>query len=448
MFKVGSKSPSRLWPVPALALPLLFTILAAPAALYAQAFDQIERDRAVAMLKAVKEELKNNYYDKNFGGLDVEARFKLSEERIKQASSLGQAFGVIAQTLLDLNDSHTFFLPPERSVKVEYGWQMQMVGDRCFVSAIRPGSDAEKKGLKLGDLILSVENFKPARKDMWKLEYYYYTLSPRAGLRVVAQSPGAEPRQLDLAAKVKQEKRVLDLTSSIEANEYLRDSEDSYRLKRHRFQKFPGLVIWKMPGFDFEPAQVDAIMGGAVKGAEALILDLRGNPGGYVVTLEKLVSHFFDQEVKIADLVGRKEEMKPMVAKRRSNPFAGKVVVLIDSASGSAAEIFARVMQLEKRGVVIGDQSSGSVMQSRRHVREFGNDSRVVLFGASVTNADVIMKDGRSIERVGVTPDERLLPTAEDLAAGRDPVLAKAAAMLGVPLDPVAAGKLFPIEWK
>ena len=185
-----------------------------------------------------------------------------------------------------------------------------------------------------------------------------------------------------------------------------------------------------------------------MKGAEALILDLRGNPGGYVVTLKKLVSHFFDQEVKIADLVGRKDEMKPMVAKRRSNPFAGKVVVLIDSASGSAAEIFARVMQLEKRGVVIGDQSSGSVMQSRKHVSEFGNDSRVVLFGASVTNADVIMKDGRSLERVGVTPDERLLPTAEDLATGRDPVLAKAAAMLGVPLDPVAAGKLFPIEWK
>jgi C-terminal processing protease CtpA/Prc len=56
------------------------------------------------------------------------------------------------------------------------------------------------------------------------------------------------------------------------------------------------------------------------------------------------------------------------------------------------------------------------------------------------------MSDGKSLENIGVTPDEVRLPTAEDLAAGRDTVLSYAASLVGVKVDPVEAGKLFPIE--
>jgi C-terminal processing protease CtpA/Prc len=86
-------------------------------------------------------------------------------------------------------------------------------------------------------------------------------------------------------------------------------------------------------------------------------------------------------------------------------------------------------------------------MQSRQHGHEVGLET-VSYYGASITNADVIMKDGKSIEHVGVTPDELLLPTAADLAASRDPVLSHAAELVGLKLDSGAAGKLFPIEWR
>ena len=144
--------------------------------LRAQSLDRIERGRAKDMLNAVKKEIKSGYYDPTFHGMDLDARFKVAEEKLDKAASLGQAFGIIAQAVLELNDSHTKFFPPSRSAKFEYGWRMQMIGDKCFVIAVKPESDAEAKGLKIGDEILSVEGFRPTRKEMWKINYYYNAL--------------------------------------------------------------------------------------------------------------------------------------------------------------------------------------------------------------------------------------------------------------------------------
>jgi C-terminal processing protease CtpA/Prc len=72
----------------------------------------------------------------------------------------------------------------------------------------------------------------------------------------------------------------------------------------------------------------------------------------------------------------------------------------------------------------------------------------VLYYGTSITVADVIMTDGKSLEKVGVTPDETLLPTGADLAAQRDPVLSRAAALVGVKLEPEKAGTFFPKEWR
>jgi C-terminal processing protease CtpA/Prc len=128
-----------------------------------------------------------------------------------------------------------------------------------------------------------------------------------------------------------------------------------------------------------------------------------------------------------------------MIARKHGHCFEGKLLVLVDSRSASASELSARVVQIEKRGVVLGDLSSGMVM-----VAQFHDYDGV---GAEITEADIIMTDGKSLEQVGVTPDEVVLPTTADLLEGRDPVLARAAELAGVQLSPEAAGKLFPYEW-
>jgi C-terminal processing protease CtpA/Prc len=161
--------------------------------------------------------------------------------------------------------------------------------------------------------------------------------------------------------------------------------------------------------------------------------------------LEHLVGHLFDHEVKLADRVSRKPE-KPMIAKATGKPYTGKVIVLINSRSASASEVLARVLQLEHRGTVVGDTSAGAVMQSRFFPDSVGLETKI-FYGTSITDANLIMADGKSLENVGVTPDEKVLPSAKDLADNLDPAMSRAAELAGVKLTSSEAGKLFPYLW-
>ena len=225
----------------------------------------------------------------------------------------------------------------------------------------------------------------------------------------------------------------------------IRESETADHLTRQRVVELGDATIWKNPEFNMNNDEVDRIFGTARK-HKSLIIDLRGNPGGAVDTMDRMIGNLFDHEIKVADRVGRKA-MKPEIAKSRGNGiFTGKLVVLVDSESGSASEVFSRVIQLEKRGTVVGDQSAGAVMEALHYANSQGMDVKF-FYGFSVTEADLIMKDGKSLEHVGVTPDLVINPTAKDLADGSDPVLAKAAELADLKLDAAAAGKLFPFEW-
>ncbi|HEX5874819.1 MAG TPA: S41 family peptidase [Pyrinomonadaceae bacterium] len=406
-----------------------------------------DRDRGLIMLKAVRDDIRKNYYDPELRGIDLDARAKAAEERIKQAKSNAEVFGIIAQMLLDFNDSHTLFLPPERAARIEYGWQLQTFGDDPYVIAVKPKSDAEAKGLKPGDKVLAIDGVTPTRANLWIYQYLYNVLKPRQIVNVQVQAPGEQPRQLELKAKVQTGKVIFDFTSSHDFNTYQRELEDEYRMGAHRFVEVGNdIVIWRLPSFDLTEDGVDEYVD-KVKKAKTLILDLRRNGGGAVETLRRLVGNLFDRDITIGDQKLRKES-KPMIAKTRgASGFKGRLIVLVDSNSGSASEVLARVVQLEKRGTVVGDRTSGKVMRSRIYPHQIGLDT-VVFYAVSVTDADLIMTDGKSLEHVGVTPDELVLPTAEDLRLQKDSVLSRAVEMAGAKIDPVEAGKLFPFKWK
>lgn len=412
------------------------------AASLGQTLSSLDRERAEDMLNLVVRDVKKHYYDPNLHGVDLDARSKEARQRIESAQSLGQAFTAIGWTIDGLNDSHTHFLPPRHTLRTDYGFRMQVYGDACFVTAVKPGSDAEAKGLKRGDQVLTVNGFRVLRDEYSKFEYVFYRLQPQPRLRLGVRSPEGAERTLEILSRQHEEKAQY---SSQDFWQFVREGEDAAERSRTQyFEEGDEILLLKLKSFVVSDRVVDEILG-KMHGKKAVLFDLRGNGGGLVDVLARLLGVFFDHEVLIGNRIGR-DQKKPQVTKPSKPPFTGQAVVLVDSQSASASELFARVLQLEKRGTLVGDRSAGLVMEARVYQNHLGMESEV-FFGTEITDADIQMTDGRSLEHEGVKPDVLILPTAQDLATGRDPVLSRGAALLGFNIPPDKAGTMFSFKW-
>jgi hypothetical protein len=277
------------------------------------------------------------------------------------------------------------------------------------------------------------------------MKYFFQVLSPAPTETLDLMGANGQYRKETVQTTIRLGKPILDLTTS--DSDYwslVRSDEEEDHLNRERYYESGDAFIWRMPSFEVDPNDVDSVFAKAMK-HKTLIIDLRGNSGGYIDTLKEMLGRLFDHDIKIGDRVSRKET-KPEIAKKHGPTYTGNVIVLVDSGSASASELFARVIQLEKRGKVIGDTTSGAVMEAHAVTQTVGGDY-IIVYGLSVTVANILMTDGKSLEKVGVVPDEIIIPTVQDIGSGKDPVLAHAADLAGMQLDPTAAGKLFPFEW-
>lgn len=427
---------------------LLIAIITLLSPAWPQQINGHDREYATAMLEQIASDVKKHYYDPKLHGVDWDSKVVELKQGINRAETTDDALAQVAALLDSLNDSHTFFLPPQRPFRVNYGWSAQMVGEHCFVIRVEPGSDAEGKGVRPGDEVLSISGYSPTRTNFAKLEYVLNTLRPQRSLNLSLRDPAGKQRTIDALANITQTNLAKQMTWDLGGNRrrdvILEMEAKAHEIRPRIAEMGDGLIIIKLSAFFFSEGQTEALISKARK-HKALIVDLRGNTGGSGDTLKYLLAGMFDRDVKVGDRVTR-DERKPLVAKTHGHSFEGKLLVLVDSRSASASELFARVIQLEKRGAVLGDTSSGRVMEAKLYTYKVGAGT-VVFYGAEITDANMIMTDTNSLEHIGVSPDETVLPSAADLASGRDPVLARAAQSLGVELSPENAGKLLPYEW-
>lgn len=394
----------------------------------------VNRERGLRMLDDIEEVLKEYYYDPKFRGINLDEKIKASREKIKKLDANWQIFRVIAQVLLDFQDSHTRFYPPARFNRVQYGFSMQMIGSKCFVVSVTKGSDAEAKGLKVGDTIWAIGEYAPARENLRVLKYLLYSLDPQEAVTLGIQSVDGTKKQVTINAKF------------ISPEELKKEQK---RLKEEKKQKpfkcaeiSTELKACKLYTFSVEKKVIDKMMKetGSYK---KLILDLRGNTGGFVNTLQHLTGYFFYRDVKIGTEIKRTANKELIAKSLQNNYFNGELIILIDSDSASASEVFARTLQLEKRAKIVGDVSAGAVMVSRSFPLANQRGVTYSFFDLNVTVADLAMSDGSRLENTGVIPDIPVIPTGRALSIKADPILSHSVSLLGGNLSAEQAGNMY-----
>lgn len=408
-----------------------------------QLLDKDDQYRISEILRDARDEVRKHYYDPKLNGLPWDERYQQYAAMIPSARNLGEGFRVVAAFLSGLQDSHVYFIPPSRMNRYEDGYRFELVGNDGFITHIRPSTDAQQK-LHTGDQIVTIDGYNVNRDDFHDLSYFLHVLSPMPAAQIVVRSPQGDVHTVVVNHSIKQGKLDVDLTDSGDFYDLVRREQSQSHTSRSRIAESGDIAIWKLRQFDLDANEVGHFIGIARKHS-TLILDLRGNSGGSVETLKEIVGSLFEKDIKICDQVERKGK-KELIAKHRGGSFSGKLIVLVDAGSASASELLARVVQIEHRGIVIGDQSAGAVMEARIYSESRGADEKF-FYDFSVTDANLIMTDGKSLEKTGVLPDERVVPSGAEIADGRDPVLSRAAELAGAHLDPSAAGKMFPFEW-
>lgn len=256
------------------------------------------------------------------------------------------------------------------------------------------------------------------------------------------EGPDGTTRSALITAKVKRHPQYLSATN-LEHMRYLRDFLGGSGRLEHRFVTRDSVALWTFTNFGYKDGRIDKYMNDARK-YPWLILDLRGNGGGAVEAITRLLGHFFAEPHEVMEQRFRDSTVKHSVEPRgKGGPYAGQVIVLTDAESASASEITARVLQKHRGATVVGDRSMGAVVAAI--YRQLADESSgvSVLFGAQISVFDILMTDSTRLEGTGVMPNVAALPTGRDLAAGNDPAMQFALEMAGVRVSAAEAAKIW-----
>jgi C-terminal peptidase prc len=393
-------------------LAVLWRIGAVP---YVEADDKHERGRMEDIMDVVAKDIEKHFYDPTLKGVDWKTITERARQRIRQASSLGDMLAAIASVPYQLNDSHTVFIPPSRSAKVDYGFEAEPFAMDILVYKLKKDGPAVKAGLQLGDKIIALDGFAAKRENFFEMIRYFEFLNPATEMTLQVVRGNDPPRTITIPAKVEQ--RGKGFLMDYNAMRQMIDAQEPV----YKHQDYEGNIGYmKLRIFMLSPHDVDSMVS-KVKDSSAVIIDLRGNGGGAIETLTSLAGSFTDQSYEMAKRVGR-DETEAVKVKAETPRITAPVFVMVDCESASASEMFARDLQARKRAVVIGDNSSGRVNLAQVFPEKVGAYD-MVAFGTEIAVAKVVMEDGEELENRGVKPNEFCIPTAQDLHQEKDPCL-------------------------
>lgn len=273
------------------------------------------------------------------------------------------------------SDEYTSFVEQSEGHFVGIGAQLGIKDDKVTVVAPLEGSPAEKAGLKAGDVILKVDGTEITEPNVEK------------AISMIKGEQG-EP---------------VTLTVSREGAEYqditiIRDVVKVVSVKGELIDGNIGYI--QMSSFDEDVAEnfKEKIVELKNQGMKGMILDLRGNPGGYLTEAVKVASQFIPKGEIVTytiDKYGNKQESKSVGGEAEGMP----LVVLIDGGSASASEVVTGALRDYEAGTIVGTTSFGKGVVQQ--LIEFGDGSG----GLKVTTSKYYTPNGENIHKVGIKPD-------------------------------------------
>jgi len=391
----------------------LFIIFSLTAAFCFSAFGQTATaDLRRKTFETVWSTVNSNFYDPKFNGVD----WKSAHEKyapIAAAAKTDEEFYKAINDMLSLLKVSHMQAGSSADVAKRFkqapgvtGIGLRNIEGRITVYRSLKGFPADKVGIRPGYIVTAVDGIKPA--------------DVRAAAKAIAGTPGTTVKLRYLDEKDAEHEATL-------SRQGLTDKGEIEGLSI--YTQFDSKILEGGIGYlsfsSFVPSLNDRIATAfdSMKNAPAIIIDLRGNGGGDDSVALKIADRLFENKTQLMLVKTRKGINRDAKVHGNRNAYKGKVVILVDEASGSASEDMTAAFQEAGRAYVIGKTTLGQDLDA--DFKELPDGGMLIYaFGQSMTPKGLV------IEGRGAIPDEIVELKRADLLAGHDTQLAAAIAYL------------------
>ncbi len=366
------------------------------------------------------------FKDKN---LSYDAILKKYLDQVKNARDDKEFYTIIRRSITELNDGHASLVAtPTGSYPGKAPYDVRYAEGKVIVVKVQP--DAEKAGLKVGDVITEIngKSISKALEDASK-ERAFPVAAARDQRASQAIGNGELTEPLKLKIKRGNETKEIEV-SRIEAGPAGGDPSEV------KFEdKGDGIGYIKVASFlpptvgrNFAKAMDDAVSAKV----KSLIIDMRGNGGGALQNVQSMIGRLLQNEGTGTAMWMRGPDGMPalnpasatILGKIKPNAeqdkqFSGTIVLLIDELSFSATEVFAAVAKENKLVTIFGRTTGGGAGAVAFHrIRE----EAVVAYSLN----EVRGAGGTKIEGNGVAPDFQVPLTIDEALGKRDLTMERA----------------------
>ncbi|SFS42373.1 S41 family peptidase [Lutibacter maritimus] len=298
-------------------------------------------------------------------------------------------------------DPHSVYIPKEDLGRVTESMEGKFVGigvtflmynDTVAITNVIEGGPSEIAGLKAGDRIIVAGKDSIFGKHIQKIAGISDTekgsfLGNRKITDAVMKTLKGEP-QTSINVTVYRKSEHKNLQFNIKRGEVPIKSVSSYYMITNELG-YINIDRFARTTYDEFKTGLDDLIS---KGMKSLVLDLRGNPGGFMDIANSIIDEFLEDGKLIVFTKNKNGEVDKAFATKKGDFENGKVYVLIDQNSASASEIVAGALQDNDKGVIVGRRSFGKGLVQQE--MDLGDGSAVRL-----TTSRYYTPTGRSIQK-------------------------------------------------